>query len=238
MMEENNNIIQLEVLKELAKRNDKLNESLGHLLDKYENINSSNEQYQALLKEFGLDVESRKSQKDVKRYRMVSMLYITVYGFDEISHREDADVQLDRLDEIFFVITEIAQKYGLVKIPTIGDNMLLAGGIITENNTNPIDVSLAAYEIMMKMREFRETLDCIWEIGIGIHTGPIIGRFVGKKSVPYTLSGNNVLTASRLGFLARRGHIAVSPMTYELVKEFFHNHKKQNKITESGDHLP
>jgi class 3 adenylate cyclase len=225
MMEENNNIIQLEVLKELAKRNDKLNESLGHLLDKYENINSSNEQYQALLKEFGLDVESRKSQKDVKRYRMVSMLYITVYGFDEISHREDADVQLDRLDEIFFVITEIAQKYGLVKIPTIGDNMLLAGGIITENNTNPIDVSLAAYKIMMKMREFRETLDCIWEIGIGIHTGPIIGRFVGKKSVPYTLSGNNVLTASRLGFLARRGHIAVSPMPYELVKEFFHLEK-------------
>ena len=218
---EENNLIQLGALKELAKRNDKLGEALGRLLDKYENINSTNEQYQALLKEFGLDDESRKSQKDVKRYKMVSMLYITVYGFDAMSQREDANVQLDRLDEIFFTINEIAQKYGLVKIPTIGDNMLFAGGILPENNTNPIDASLAAYEIRQSMCTLRASKECIWEIGMGIHTGPIIGRFTGKKNVPYTLSGNNVLTASRLGFLANRGHIAVSPMTYELIKEFF-----------------
>ncbi len=220
-MEDNSNHIQLEVLKELAKRNDKLSESLSHLLDKYENINSSNEQYQTLLKEFGLDIVSLQAQKDVKRYKMVSMLYVCIYGFDEISHREDADVQLDRLDEIFLTINEVAKKYNLVKIPTIGDNFLFAGGIETENKTNPIDASLAAYEIKSKIRDYANNVDSLWQIGIGVHTGPIIGRFAGKKRIPYTLSGNNVLTATRLGLLAKKGHIAVSPMTYELIKEFF-----------------
>lgn len=216
------NINYLDQLKELGKRNSKLSGELARLMSQYENINTHNEQYQALLKEFGLEDEARKSQKDVKRYKMASMLYIVVYGFSELSQRQDAQVQLDRLDEMFFNITDIAQKYHLCKIPTIGDNVLLAGGITTENKTNPIDATLAAYEIMNRIQKLREESDFIWEVGIGIHTGPIIGRFSGgRKSIPYTLSGNNVLTASRLGLGSERGHISVSPMTYELIKEFF-----------------
>lgn len=211
----------LDQLKELGKRNESLGESLSWLLSKYENINTQNEQYQALLKEYGLEDDLHKVQKDVKRYKMVSMLYIVVYGFQELSQCENAQEQLDKLDEIFFNIGDIANKYNLVKIPTIGDNILLAGGIKSENKTNPIDASLAAIEIMNRMQKLKDNSDFVWEVGIGIHTGPIIGRFVPHKPSPYTLSGNNVLTAARLGYSSKRGQVSVSPMTYELVKEFF-----------------
>lgn len=212
---------QLEKLKELAKRNAGLSQSLEKLLSQYENINSHNEQYQALLREFGLDDESRKQQKDIKRYKMASVLFIVIYGFGELARREDAHQQLDKLDEIYFNISDIATKYKLCKIPTIGDNILLAGGILSENKTNPIDTALAALEIRDRMQKLHETGEYIWEVGLGIHTGPIIGRFDGKRSTPYTLSGNNILTATRLGLAADRGQIQVSPMTYELIKEFF-----------------
>ena len=208
-------------LKELGKRSDKLGDSLQWLLSQYENQSIQDEQYEKLLKEFGLEDELRKAQKGVKRYKMASMLYIVVHGFNTLSQREDAQAQLDLLDEIFFNIKDIAQKYKLVQIPTIGDNILLAGGIATQNKTNPIDATLAAYEIMEKINRRKVETNSIWEVGIGIHTGPILGRFLPGKNTPYTLSGNNVLTASRLGVASPKGHVTVSLMTYELIKEFF-----------------
>lgn len=211
---------QLEKLRELSKRNEKLQESLDQFLSRYDSINAHGEQYEALLREFGLADESRKQQKDIKRFKMASMLYIVVHGFDELSRREDSHLQLDKLDEIFINIGLVAKKYNLAKIPTVGDNVLLVGGVPNENKTNSIDAALAAIEIRERMRKLRESGNYIWEVGIGIHTGPVMARFDGKKT-PYTLSGNNVLTATRLGLIAKRGHIAISPMTYELSKEFF-----------------
>lgn len=214
-------------LKELGKRSDKIGDSLQWLLSQYEHINTHDEKYQELLKEFGLEDEQRKTQKGVKRFKMVSMLYIVVHGFNTLSQREDAQTQLDLLDEIIFNINDIASKYKLTKIPTIGDNILLAGGIATQNKTNPIDATLAAFEIMAKIKSHKETTNSIWEVGIGIHTGPIVGRFLAGKTAPYTLAGNNVLVASRLGVASKKGHVTVSLMTYELIKEFF-------EVTRSG----
>ncbi len=214
----------IEQLKELSKRSAKLNEALQQILSKYENISLHDEQYQSLLREFGLEDESRRQQKDanIKRYKMVTMLYIVIYGFHDLTQRPDSHMQLDKLDEIFINISDIASQHHLCKIPTIGDNMLFAGGVPKENKTNPIDATLAAYEIMQRVNRLREGGNCAWEIGIGVHTGPVIGRFANGKNIPYTLSGNNVLTTSRLGLGASKGCISLSPMTVELTREFFH----------------
>ena len=212
---------QLQHLKELSRRNAGLSKQLDELLSKYEDLSSRDEQYRALLKEFGLEDEDSIARQGTRRYKMVSMLYVVVYGFDELTQCEDASAQLDKLDEVFFSIQEIAGKYNLLKIPTVGDNVLLAGGIKTENKTNPVDAAMAAIEIIAKVHRVCKANNAIWDVAIGIHTGPIIGRFVPKKTTPYTLAGNNVLTASRLGRAAHRGKILVSPMTFELVKEFF-----------------
>ncbi|MCQ2226513.1 MAG: HD domain-containing protein [Bacteroidales bacterium] len=208
-------------LRELGKRSGKIGEQLELLLSQYENQSTYDEQYQRLLKEFGLEDELRKTQKGVRRFKMASMLYIVIHGFNTLSQRNDSQKQMDLLDEICFNISDIAQKYGLIKIPTIGDNIMLAGGITTENKTNPIDATLAAFEIVTRINRRKEDTDCIWEVGIGLHTGPIMGRFLPGKNTPYTLSGNNALIASRLGAISPKGHVSLSLMTYELIKEFF-----------------
>ncbi|MCQ2235834.1 MAG: HD domain-containing protein [Bacteroidales bacterium] len=218
--EQGKNVI--DKLNSLGKRSEILGDKLRQLVSSYENLSTSQEQYQALLREFGLEDEVRRSQKDVKRYKMVTLLYIVVYGFSELAQRQDASAQMDKFDEIILMIQDIASKYHLIKIPSVGDNMLLAGGIEKDNKTNPIDATLAAIEIMEMMHNIkRQDPSMIWEVGMGLHTGPVIGRFAPNKRTPYTLSGSNVLTATRLGFAAFRGHISMSPMTYELTKEFF-----------------
>lgn len=211
----------LNQLKELGKRSEKLGDSLQLLLSQYEDQNTYDDQYQRLLKEFGLEDELRKAQKGVRRFKMVSVLYVAIHGFDVLTTRNDAQQQMDSLDEIFFSISDIAQKYGLVKISTVGDNVMLAGGVQTQNKTNPIDATLAAFEIINCVNRHKEETNSIWSIGIGIHTGPVMGRFLPGKNVPYTLSGNNVLIATRLGLASKEGHVSVSLMTNELIKEFF-----------------
>ena len=211
----------LNQLKEFGKRSEKLSDSLQLLLSQYEDQSTYDEQYQRLLKEFGLEDELRKAQKGVKRFNMVSVLYVAIHGFDVLTTRPDAQKQMDSLDEILFTISDIAQKYSLIKIPTVGDNVMLAGGITTQNKTNPIDATLAAFEIANCVDKHREETDSIWSVGIGIHTGPVLGRYMPGKSTPYTLSGNNVLIATRLGQASAVGHVSVSLMTNELIKEFF-----------------
>lgn len=220
-MAENKEDDKLLRLRDLAKRNSLLDKQLELLFAQHESLNSRDEQYQQLLREFGLDDESQKERHGVRHFRMASMVYIVVKGFKLLAGSSDVQVQLDLLDELFINISDIADKYNLVKIPTVGDNILLCGGIQKENKTNPIDAACAAYEIVNWMNDFRASRNVIWNIQIGIHTGPVMGRYAGKRKLPYTLSGNNVLTVTRLAMTAEPGMIAVSPMTFELVKEFF-----------------
>ena len=61
----------------------------------------------------------------------------------------------------------------------------------------------------------------IWDIKIGIHTGPVTAAISGKKKINYDIKGDTVNTASRVEAVSESGMILISVMTYELVKEFF-----------------
>jgi hypothetical protein len=61
----------------------------------------------------------------------------------------------------------------------------------------------------------------IWDLKIGIHTGPVTASVTGKKKISYDIKGDTVNTASRVEAVSEQGSIIISVMTYELVKEFF-----------------
>jgi len=61
----------------------------------------------------------------------------------------------------------------------------------------------------------------IWNLKIGIHTGPVTAGISGKKKITYDIKGDTVNTASRVEGVSAQGKILISVMTYELVKEFF-----------------
>src|SRR5665648_822815 len=81
----------------------------------------------------------------------------------------------------------------------------------------------------MEMRNFLDKFEIskrgadnrIWELKIGIHTGPVTATISGKKKINYDIKGDTVNTASRVEAVSDNGTILISVMTYELVKEFF-----------------
>ena len=74
---------------------------------------------------------------------------------------------------------------------------------------------------MTKYEKNKKGKERIWELKIGIHTGPVTATVSGKKKVSYDIKGDTVNTASRIEAVSDYGSILISVMTYELVKEFF-----------------
>ncbi|MCT4587731.1 MAG: HD domain-containing protein [Carboxylicivirga sp.] len=220
----------------LANRNKELNDQLQGLVGRYEIIQKQNEKYLNLLSEYSYEeIEERlkiPSKKRVKRFKMVSVLYATIRGFDRINNHDHAQELIDALDELYLAFDDIAKKYGVLKVKTIGDTFLFAGGVLEENRTNPIDVVNAAMEMQAAARKciINGDTEPFWQVSIGIHTGPALGEPTGRKSSPYALTGESVNIASRLGMACKGGEINISVMTYELVKEFF-------SLSENG-HMP
>ena len=159
------------------------------------------------------------------KFNMATVLFADIHGFAKLVETMDSSSLMDELDEILFEFDRIVSKYKIEKIKTIGDTYMCAGGIPVKNITNPIDVVMAAMEMRNHLEEYeihKHGRDQrIWELKIGIHTGPVTASVTGKKKVNYDIKGDTVNTASRVEAVSENGSILLSVMTYELVKEFF-----------------
>jgi class 3 adenylate cyclase len=102
---------------------------------------------------------------------------------------------------------------------------MCAGGIPVKNITNPVDVVMAAMEMRNYIGQYeavkRDLNYRIWELKIGIHTGPVTASVSGKKKINYEIKGDTVHNSSRIESVSEHGSVMISVMTYELVKELF-----------------
>lgn len=160
-----------------------------------------------------------------KKYSMVTVLFSDIQGFTKIAESMNPEVLIDELDKFFFHFDSVAEKYNIEKIKTIGDAYMCAGGIPDKNRTNPVEVVLAALEMQQYMAQLKKELankhKQVWDVRIGIHTGPVVAGVVGHKKLSYDIWGDTVNTASRMESSGEAGRINISGSTYELVKDFF-----------------
>lgn len=201
-----------EQVRQLSEENDKL----GRLVEKYENRLSGVSP--------GLSgINSNDGQKNILKFKMGTVLFAGIQGFERLKGQADNQVMMDELDSLFFHFDEIVNKYKLEKIKTIGDSYMCAGGVPVRNSTNPIDVVMAALEMhqYLDKLKLKSDLGSVWNISIGIHTGPVTAAASGKRKITWELKGDTVNIASRLSSSCQAEGINISANTYELVKEFF-----------------
>jgi class 3 adenylate cyclase len=213
----------------LAKQNQDLEEHIKKLEKMNERVVRDYDKLKALyekvapagLKEPG---EGEKRERSLK-FNMATVLFADIHGFSRFIEGMDSSSVMDELDEIIVEFEAIVTRYKIEKIKTIGDTYMCAGGIPVKNITNPVDVVMAAIE----MRSFLEKYEIrkrginnrIWQLKIGIHSGPVTAAISGKRKINYDIKGDTVNTASRVEGVSDYGMILISVMTYELVKEFF-----------------
>jgi len=213
----------------LAKQNQELEENIRKLEKLNDNLLRDNQRITALYERLSPDVSKETGEVEKKerslKFNMATVLFADIHGFSHMDENFDSSSVMDELDEILFEFEAIASRFKIEKIKTIGDTYMCAGGIPVKNITNPIDVVMAAIEMRNFLKTFeinrRGTETRIWELKIGIHSGPVTAAISGKKKITYDIKGDTVNTASRIETVSDNGMILISVMTYELVKEFF-----------------
>ncbi len=212
----------------LAKQNQELEDNIKKLEKQNEKLTRDYEKIRALYGKVGpegiKETEGEKKERSLK-FNMATVLFADIHGFSRLVEGMDSSNVMDELDEILYEFDAIVARYKIEKIKTIGDTYMCAGGIPVKNITNPIDVVMAAMEMRNYLQKFetdrRGEGNNIWELKIGIHTGPVTASISGKKKVNYDIKGDTVNTASRVEAVSEKGTMLISVMTYELVKEFF-----------------
>lgn len=213
----------------LVLQNKELSQELRKLRDDYNELLRKNEEYEQIVAKYTEFAEVKEVLLNEKaptlKFNMVTVLYADIHGLSEILPEDlpekHSQMLMDQLDHLFMRFDEVIAKYPIEKIKTIGDSYMCAGGIPEKNITNPIEVVLAAFEIIQIGNRLSHENKTIWEICLGIHTGPVTAVASGKVKITYDIKGDTVNIASRMESSGIKGKVLISVMTYELVKEFF-----------------
>jgi len=164
-------------------------------------------------------------------YPQVSVLFVDFVRFSDLSESIKPSELLDELHYYFAGFDDIARKFNLEKIKTIGDAYMCAGGL--HENANESDVKStvkAALEINMFIqshKEEKQSLGDLWfDCRIGIHTGPVIAGVVGKSKFAFDIWGSTVNVAKRMEAACEPGKVNVSEFTYKHIKDDFICHSR------------
>ncbi|HMQ64417.1 MAG TPA: adenylate/guanylate cyclase domain-containing protein [Flavilitoribacter sp.] len=162
---------------------------------------------------------------EAQMYEQVSVLFTDFKGFTQISARLGPKELVGMINECYSAFDRILEKYGVEKIKTIGDSYMAAGGLPVPNHSHAADTVSAALAIRQFMSDYNKKKSeegmPIFEIRIGIHTGPVIAGIVGLKKFAYDIWGDTVNLASRMEASCKPGNVNISRSTYELTKDAF-----------------
>ncbi len=156
------------------------------------------------------------------RYESVSVLFSDFKNFTVIAEQMKPEDLVQALDDYFRLFDQISARHGMEKIKTIGDAYMCAGGLPTPNDTHPLDAVRAALDMQQALQELMQVRRVqglpVFEMRIGIHTGPVVAGVVGSHKFAYDIWGDAVNTAARMEQGGEPGKINISETTYELVK--------------------
>ena len=157
----------------------------------------------------------------------VSVMFADIVNFTRVAEGLSPQQVFSMLNRIFSSFDELAEKYGLEKIKTIGDAYMVAGGL----NDQRSDYSDALLDMALEMRDLLQRDFHInhmhLEVRIGIGTGPVVAGVVGKKKFIYDLWGDTVNIASRITSEGVPGMVQVDEATFRRLQQRFDFHEPQ-----------
>lgn len=167
------------------------------------------------------------SQTIADGFADVTVMFADIVNFTRVAEGLTPQQVFAMLNRIFSSFDELAEKYGMEKIKTIGDAYMVAGGL----NSDPTGYTDAIADMALDMRDLLHrdfnVNQMHLEVRIGIGTGPVVAGVVGKKKFIYDLWGDTVNIASRITSEGVPGMIQVDEITYRRLQHRYDFHEPQ-----------
>ncbi len=159
-----------------------------------------------------------KQQTIADSFRSCSVLFVDIVGFTTFSEKMPPEKLVALLNQIFTELDNLADKYGLEKIKTIGDAYMIVAGVPEYRVDHAEAVGEFALETTKVINMVARQTGINLQLRIGINSGPVVAGVIGKRKFSYDLWGDTVNTASRMESHGVPGKIQVSQNTYDLLK--------------------
>jgi hypothetical protein len=106
-------------------------------------------------------------------------IFMDFVNFTRITQKMEAQGLVSVLNEHFTKFDQIFLNHKVEKLKTIGDGYMAVGGLPASNYSHPLDVALAAMEILLYMENKKDN-NVDWDVRVGIHTGPMVAGIIGE----------------------------------------------------------
>ncbi|MCB9704354.1 MAG: response regulator [Myxococcales bacterium] len=148
----------------------------------------------------------------------VTVLFCDLVGFTQISERLPPAELVAMLNKIFSMFDLLAEKHGLEKIKTIGDEYMAASGLPMPRKDHAEAVAEMALDMLAVMDRFNAKHNTNVRIRVGLNCGPVTAGVIGTKKFAYDLWGDTVNLASRMESHGIANAIQVTEETYRRLR--------------------
>jgi class 3 adenylate cyclase/CheY-like chemotaxis protein len=152
----------------------------------------------------------------------VAVMFADMRGFTALSERLNPEQVVELLNEFFKLLTDITFEYEGTVFSMAGDSLLVGFGVPIAQEDGAERSILAAKLMLEKFSElahrWTDRYGVETGLGIGINVGEVIAGNVGSLAyMNYTIIGDTVNVASRLGQRARAGEMLFSDAVKNLL---------------------
>jgi adenylate cyclase len=177
-----------------------------------------------LLAQFPRQIAERLARQPTRaaivseRVETVTVLLSDVRSFTKLASMMEPEQVVQMLNDMFHDLTPIVLKYNGTVDKYVGDAILAVFGSPDPDELQWEHAVQAALEMQAAIKHLaleRWQGRPAFQIGIGIHTGPVIHGFIGApERMEYTVIGNTINSASRYCDGAAPDEVLISPAVY------------------------
>ncbi len=148
-------------------------------------------------------------------YPSVAVLFADVVNFTQYCDQHSPQEVLSNLQALVVAYEELALKYNLQKIKTIGDAFMAAGGLLHPLENPVLNCLRCGQEMILAASR----LPANWQMRIGVHCGSVMAGVVGKRQYLFDIWGDTVNTAQRIESHGTPGSVNLSRAAWEQVSD-------------------
>lgn len=151
-----------------------------------------------------------------KLYNNATVVFTDFCNFTSSTNNQHPSEIVDTLEKYFNEFDEIIDTFNLTRLKTIGDGYMFVSGVPIENGDSVINACKASIEILNKVMQIKKSNDrkFVFDIRIGISTGPTMAAVIGKKRISFDIWSSTVNLASRIESVTDINCISVCENTY------------------------
>jgi guanylate cyclase len=151
-------------------------------------------------------------------YDSVTVMFADLVNFTQISANMPPAQLIELLSQVFLRFDQLAEKYQVEKIKTIGDAYMVISGAPVLCHDHAERIANMALEMQEALREVSVKTGTELKMRIGINSGPVVAGVIGSAKFSYDLWGDTVNMASRMEETSMADMIQVTPATQKILQ--------------------